>query len=953
MTCESCGDKPKHTDKSFTKAVIEIDNPETLVLLRKVVIPASLGTDTDVPPAVGKYKNVVLYYEANKHVYIYSSDGIPTFIESELPQELLDRIEDLEDGLSELEQEFDDFKNSPDVVDIVATYADLQSYDTSSLGDKDVIRVLADETHDGQSAYYRWSTSTQSWTFIGTVGDYYTKTQVDNLIATAPAFKPFPSSVDTDGTTQEFMDSILALHSAVGTAYIGTVSLSDMPAGLIQEEVEVYVYSDYVIYCIMRSTDVAPYEWWCASYNYQGWKASDTTYSTFTGTDGSTAGTAGLVPAPAASDSNKFLKSDGTWSVGNGRAYTLTAADYNANSSDWDDTDPSHFNCIALWKLPDGYYSSNVIVYVTKLKFINPSSWPDSSSFIIGSYNEPAPTPAKAIIVLGRNWDGVYQKQTHLSVYSVLAGSGTAVGYWSAYDVINNLESTSPVNPLSANQGKALKDLIDSLVIKNAGAPTTSTVGTVGKLYEDTTNGKLYICTAASGGTYTWVEVGTGGGGGGISTQNFYIDSADLPSSVGSHTSGKDIYSDAALTQAVDGMDIRNALDSSNVVVINVIDNLNGADPIKCCVLSASVPSAADLESYNGMSFDFSSVEFLSNPAGTYISCYFEGPDPSVFGFTMKGVSGGGSGPTVVQTTGTSQTDVMSQNATSLMVYDSSRVSQKDAIRIGAYAAANAQGAVGIGDYAYGALSSAEKYSTAIGSHAQSNKRGSVAIGSYSTANSVGEMNIGSSSTTYGYNSSNYRLLTGLYDPQNAHDAATKGYVDAELSYKQDELTAGAGISITDESGDLVISATNSGPTITMTTTDPGEGSALATDNYVGVYGGDPIIMDYSTSEVNTGAKWIDGSAIYKKTVNVGTLPDTTTKNVAHGISNLGTIIKIEGIAIGSSYTTPLPFVAEPTAANQSTAIRLYATSTNVVVDTGTDRTALSAYVTLYYTKSS
>ena len=35
----------------------------------------------------------------------------------------------------------------------------------------------------------------------------------------------------------------------------------------------------------------------------------------FTGTDGDTPGTAGLVPAPAAADANKFLASDGTWKV--------------------------------------------------------------------------------------------------------------------------------------------------------------------------------------------------------------------------------------------------------------------------------------------------------------------------------------------------------------------------------------------------------------------------------------------------------------------------------------------------------------------------------------------------------------------------------------------------------------------------------------------------------------
>ena len=41
--------------------------------------------------------------------------------------------------------------------------------------------------------------------------------------------------------------------------------------------------------------------------------ATDTTYSDFTGADGSDAGTHGLVPAPAASEDTKYLKGDGTW----------------------------------------------------------------------------------------------------------------------------------------------------------------------------------------------------------------------------------------------------------------------------------------------------------------------------------------------------------------------------------------------------------------------------------------------------------------------------------------------------------------------------------------------------------------------------------------------------------------------------------------------------------------
>lgn len=79
--CSSCGGEPKGCpckNKDFTKAVIEIDNHEKITLMRRVVIPASMGDDTVVPPVVGKYHNVLLYYEANQKSYLYSSDGIPT-----------------------------------------------------------------------------------------------------------------------------------------------------------------------------------------------------------------------------------------------------------------------------------------------------------------------------------------------------------------------------------------------------------------------------------------------------------------------------------------------------------------------------------------------------------------------------------------------------------------------------------------------------------------------------------------------------------------------------------------------------------------------------------------------------------------------------------------------------------------------------------------------------------
>ena len=319
MACNTCGEKPKDTAKDFTKAVIEINNPETLVLLRKVVIPASMGTEEDVPAAIGKYHNVILYYEANKHTYLYSSDGIPTLLEMEVPQELIDRFSDLEENLEQeitnregmdeelqsnidaVAQDLEDFKNSPDVVDIVPTYAALQAYDTSKLGDNDIVRVLQDEQHDGQSSYYRWSKTASTWTFIGVVGDYYTKTQTDTLLAGKQDVLTAGQNIQIENSTISATDTTYTAGAGLnltGTEFSVDVTAiatqSDLTTGLATEQNTLTAGSNIQI-------------------NNNTISATDTTYPDFTGTDGTTAGAAGLVPAPATTDAGKFLKADGTW----------------------------------------------------------------------------------------------------------------------------------------------------------------------------------------------------------------------------------------------------------------------------------------------------------------------------------------------------------------------------------------------------------------------------------------------------------------------------------------------------------------------------------------------------------------------------------------------------------------------------------------------------------------
>lgn len=81
-----------------------------------------------------------------------------------------------------LQQQIDAIVSSSDVTDIVGTYAELQAYDTSSLANNSIIKVLQDESRDDETTYYRWviTNDTGSWVLIGEEGPYYTKSQADN-----------------------------------------------------------------------------------------------------------------------------------------------------------------------------------------------------------------------------------------------------------------------------------------------------------------------------------------------------------------------------------------------------------------------------------------------------------------------------------------------------------------------------------------------------------------------------------------------------------------------------------------------------------------------------------------------------------------------------------------------------------------------------------------------------
>ena len=82
-----------------------------------------------------------------------------------------------------LQTQIDAINSRSDVVDVVATKADLDAYSKDITVD-DIIKVLQDETQDNATSYYRNTATSKPyvWELVGVLGPYYTQGQVDKLI---------------------------------------------------------------------------------------------------------------------------------------------------------------------------------------------------------------------------------------------------------------------------------------------------------------------------------------------------------------------------------------------------------------------------------------------------------------------------------------------------------------------------------------------------------------------------------------------------------------------------------------------------------------------------------------------------------------------------------------------------------------------------------------------------
>lgn len=98
--------------------------------------------------------------------------------------------------------------------------------------------------------------------------------------------------------------------------------------------------------------------------------------------------------------------------------------------------------------------------------------------------------------------------------------------------------------------------------------------------------------------------------------------------------------------------------------------------------------------------------------------------------------------------------------------------------------------------------------------------------------------------------------------------------------------------------------------------------------------------------------QYLNSAPIYQKMINIGTLPNNTTKSINTGITDANYIwIDAENsFAFSGGASYPIPYV-DPKAVANSIGVRITGYGANIIVSTGTNWSSYAGLVTVKYTK--
>ncbi len=106
----------------------------------------------------------------------------------------------------ELQNQIDAIVARSDVVDIVETKADLDAYFVGSITENDIVKVLADESHDNAKTYYRLVDD--EWEYVGSEGEVYSKGQADAKFVQKDGDKVLTDVNFTEAKSQQLDNSV-------------------------------------------------------------------------------------------------------------------------------------------------------------------------------------------------------------------------------------------------------------------------------------------------------------------------------------------------------------------------------------------------------------------------------------------------------------------------------------------------------------------------------------------------------------------------------------------------------------------------------------------------------------------------------------------------------------------------------------------------------------------------
>lgn len=502
--CSSCGEaKCSCEKKDFTKAVIEIDNPGCITLFRKVAIPASMGDDTTLPPAIGKYRNVLLVYEANNHAYLYSSDGIPTLLTSDVARDLENKIDavsnDLQKEVSDREDADTELDNRLSVVEGIASTA---------LQPSSIDKVVMTDINLGAN------TSTSIVEIDGTKENLLTgETSTKNI--------PLPVASHTQAgvMNSSTFDAVTDNSNNIRAIMNGAVAISGLPASPSQTDItDAWKAETGLDELINRASvyDVSNNKVWTYYSNDDTWHAASNTtqvtINTFTNSsEGTIKGSTNI--------GQVFAENDGTGSV---NGWDTLSANVSTNTGNISSLQTAVAGKQNILTAGDNINISGNTISAVDTKYTAGNAVTIDEDNVISSWIYPERFFLDPGTKEGEGSVFEMSGTAHLKVSDIKLRGETSQNYYDGKNLLNGPYDMTMDGGLNIPHGQEANG---NVTFGNSGTVQDALDGTSQKLYLYRRNSSNYAMPAIQPGRYVSI---TGDRSGGDVTPNFVVKAAGV-----------------------------------------------------------------------------------------------------------------------------------------------------------------------------------------------------------------------------------------------------------------------------------------------------------------------------------------------------------------------------------------------------------------------------------------